>query len=113
MTPSPARRSRKRIALLAVGGLLAVYVLSYAILSANGGYVQTQSGRVRYGFGFAVSDIEQWQPRWAWCQPFRRIDGNQTLRGNWSGYAYAPLILLDQKLVHPTRVMIDAEPNQP
>lgn len=113
MTTSPMRRSPKRIALLVAGVLLATYVLSYVLLSVCGGYLLTQSGRVRYGFGFAVSDIEQWQPRWAWCQRFRRIDGSHTLRGNWLGYAYAPLILLDQKWIHPTRAIVDVEPAQP
>lgn len=85
-------------------GLLAAvsYLGCYAILSSCGGYVRTQSGQVRYDFGLSVTDIDQWQPRFAFCQRFRQIDGSWTIRSNFLGSAFAPLILLDQLFVHKT-----------
>ena len=71
--------------------------------------MDSYSGEVRYGFGLAVSDIQQWQPRFTFCQRFRLSDGSWTLRANFLGYAFVPLILLDQYLVHPTVRLFDAE----
>lgn len=90
-------------------GVLSVYVLVYVVLSMSGGYVFTQSGQVRYDFGLSVSDIQQWQPRFAFCQRFRKLDGSWTLRANYPGYCFAPLILLDQALVHQTVRLIEPE----
>lgn len=43
-------KKRLKIAL----GVLAAYVLVYVVLSLTGGYIFTQSGQVRYGFGLSV-----------------------------------------------------------
>jgi hypothetical protein len=86
-----------------VFGLLSVLVLyvgSYAILSATGGWVVSESGEVR--MILAVSDIFEWQPRYGFCERFRRIGGEYKLRGDYLGYCFAPLILLDQYYVHRT-----------
>ena len=32
------------------------------------------------------SDLQQWQPRFAFCQRFRQVDGSWTLRANFFGY---------------------------
>ncbi len=105
---APLKR-RLKIAL----GVLAAYALVYLVLSLTGGYVLTQSGQVRYGFGLSVSDIRQWQPRFAFCQRFRRADGSWTLRANCLGYVFAPMILLDQTLVHRTVRLFDPETGEP
>ena len=93
-----ALQRRLKIAL----GASAAYVLVYVVLSVSGGYIWTQSGQVRYGHGLSVSDLQQWQPRFAFYQWFRQVDGAWTLRANFLGYVFAPLILLDQSLVHRT-----------
>jgi hypothetical protein len=93
--------------------VVAVYFGSYTILSLCGGYVFTQSGMVRYGFGLSVSDLQQWQPRFAFCQIFRTIDDKRTLRANFLGYLYAPLILCDQAFVHKTVHLFDPETGEP
>lgn len=95
------------------GGVLAADVLVYLVLSLTGGYTFTQSGQVRYGFGLSVSDLQQWQPRFAFCQRFRQVDGSWTLRANFLGYVFAPMILLDQTLVHRTVRLFDPETGEP
>ena len=97
--------SRNKIFLSFVG-IIACYIISYLPFSLNGRYVWTQSGEVRYSFGLSVTDLEQWQPKWARCQVFRDISGRLVLRGNILGYFYTPLILIDQKYIHPTKRII-------
>lgn len=99
---------RRRITAMAM--LLAAYVLIYCGLSTFGSYDFAQSGQVRYsGSGMAVSDLVQWQPRFAFCQWFRGIDGTWRIRANGLGYGFAPLILLDQWYVHRTTRLFDPE----
>jgi hypothetical protein len=93
--------------------IIAVYLGSYVILSLCGGYVLTQSGLLRYGFGLSVSDIQQWQPRFAFCQRFRQVDEHWTLRANFLGYVFAPLILCDQAFVHKTVHLFDTKTGEP
>jgi hypothetical protein len=89
---------------------LAVYFGAYIVLSWRGGYVSTQSGQVRLqDSGWAISDIVQWQPRFAWFQLFREYDGTWTFRGNGLGCVFAPLVLCDQTFVHKTVRLFDAK----
>ena len=104
----PAATSAKRWLKIALSCLL-LYVVCYIILSFGGGYVWTQSGQVRYDFGLSVTDLEQWQPRYTFCQRFRLIDGSWTIRANFLGYVFAPLVLLDQTFVHKTVRLFDPE----
>jgi peptidoglycan/LPS O-acetylase OafA/YrhL len=105
---APLKRSLK-IAL----GVLGAYVLSYGILSLRGGYIFTQSGQLRYGGALSVSDLQQWQPRFTLCQRFRQVDGSWTLRANFLGYVFAPLVLLDQTFIHRTVRLLDPETGEP
>jgi len=97
---------RKRISIVMLSAL-AAYVVSYVILSLCGAYEFGQSGKMRYSFGLSVSDIEQWQPRFVHCRIFQQVDGTTTLQANPLGYVFAPAILLDQKLFHPTKWIFD------
>lgn len=97
----------------ATATVLVLYVAVYAVLSLSGGYVFTQSGQVRYGFGLSVSDLQQWQPRGAFCQRFQTFDGSWILRADFLGYVFAPLVLLDQTLVHKTVRLNDPETGAP
>src|SRR5262245_50291626 len=92
---------------MTIGVLAALYLLAYTGLTCTGGYVFTQSGEVRYAFGWSVSDIQQWQPRFMFCQRFRQIDGSWTIRANTLGYAFTPLVLLDQAFWHKTVRLFD------
>ena len=103
----PARRSLLRRCLRWCGALLIVYVLSYGVLSATGGWVVNESGEHR--IITAVSDQFQWQPRYGSCQRFRSVSGDYTLRADALGYFYAPLILLDQGYIHPTISFLDPD----
>jgi hypothetical protein len=101
------RRKRRliRLAIVAIG--LAAYVGSYAVMSAAGDYQASQSGRLRYVTGPAVTDVYHWQPAMAYWQPFRDIRGNDTSHGNLLGYVYSPLIRLDRKWRHPSVYIFD------
>ena len=93
-----------------VGFLVAavLYVGLYAALSSSGSYVFSQSGRLRYGFGLAVSDQGLWRPCGVRWQRFCDIYGWNSSRGNILGYFYSPLILLDRAVIHPSRDLFDA-----
>ena len=94
-----------RLTLIVVGLLVSVHVLSYGVLSLLGGYGYTQSGELRYESGLSVSDIEMFQPLFARWQPsFRKIDGGCVSRGNVLGRFYSPLIRLDRRFGHRTRL---------
>ena len=92
--------SIRRVAVLTIGLLLLGYVGSYVALSARGGWYWSQTGRVRYTFGFAMTDVVRWHPAWARWEPFRDVHGRDTSRGNLAGYLYSPLIRLDRAWVH-------------
>ena len=106
-------RAPIKLRLKIVLGILILYAAVYTVLSLSGGYVFTQSGLVRYGFGLSVSDLQQWQPRFAFCQRFRQVDEHWTLRANFLGYVFAPLILCDQAFVHKTVHLFDPKTGEP
>ncbi len=99
------RRKRRQVFLTLVVAAL-IYIGSYCCLSACGGYHFGQSGRVRYGFGLAVSDIVIWQPEFLRWQRVSDTRGEGATRGNILGYAYCPLIAIDRWLIHPTRAAL-------
>ena len=90
--------------------MLLTYIGSYVALSAAGGYRASQSGRLRYSFGFSVTDVYHWQPAVGRWEPFRDISGRDTTRGDPLGYFYSPLIRLDRKWRHPSRYVFDGSP---
>ncbi len=79
---------------------MVAYVGSYVVMSAFGGWHASQSGKLRYDFGFSVTDVVRWQPAGAWWEPFRDVAGKDTSRGNVTGYLYSPLIRLDRRWIH-------------
>lgn len=89
---------------------LALYVGVYVVLSANGRYGIASSGRLRYGGGLSVSDLQVWQPRFCRCHGRTRIDGSWTLDANLPGAVFGPLILMDRSFVHPTVNLVDQRP---
>lgn len=89
---------------------LLLYVSVYIVLSSSGGYIRTQSGAIRWAHTtLPVIDIEQWQPRCAFWQTFKKRDGTIKVRANLLGYFYAPLVSLDQKFLHPTRRLLSLD----
>ncbi len=110
ITIEKAQRSRplRRYLFAVVAGLL-FYIGSYSCLSLSGQYAWSQSGRVRYAFTLSVSDISIWQPKFLYWQRFINVKGEKTTRGNFVGYVYCPLIMLDRWWVHPTERLIARE----
>ncbi|MGA2071426.1 MAG: hypothetical protein ABSG97_08745 [Sedimentisphaerales bacterium] len=105
----------KRTRLLVCMGILVVFIYfgSYCILSATGRYIWTQSGEGRYATGLSVMDLKQWQPKFAFWQIFRTIDGKHTVRANLLGLVYSPLIFIDQQFVHPTTRLFQKNTDTP
>jgi hypothetical protein len=90
---------------IVIAALLVLYFGSYAILSATGGFVFTQSGKIR--LGISLDDQWIWMPRYGWAQPYQWPDGRNTVRvGGIAGWLYLPLILVDQAWAHPTQRFI-------
>ena len=103
------RRLSKRLrVVLVLAALLVVYVGSYVVLSARGDWYWSQTGKLRYDFGFAVSDVERWFPARAHWEPFRDIHGDDTSRGDLPGYLFSPLIRIDRAWIHPDRQVFPA-----
>jgi hypothetical protein len=94
----------------AVAGLLVFsYVASYVPLSCAGQHCLMQSGELRWAGGLSVSDIVVWEPagcRYQWF--FVSISGERVSRGSFLGYLYAPFILLDRALFHPSTRLLDS-----
>ena len=89
--------------------LIAAYVGSYFVLSMRGEWRWSQTGRLRYTFGLAVSDVERWFPAGVYWEPFRDIEGVDTSRGDLLGYFYSPLVRADRAYVHPDRGVFATE----
>jgi len=79
-----------------------LYLGTYCINSSYGEYVWSQSGELRYNFGFSITDIVIWKPKWAYAEIFRDINGKYGPRTDLLGAFYLPLILTDQKYFHKT-----------
>ena len=76
----------------------------YCGLSAAGSYKIDFSGRVRYAdSGLALLDAEYWQPKGCYFRIYRDVAGETDVSGNPPGWLFAPLILLDRWLVHPSQ----------
>lgn len=84
-----------------------VYVSSYVPLSMTGGWVVSESGRIR--ITLAMADIFEWQPRYGMFHRMRTYGGGHLVRADFLGWFYSPLILIDQKWIHPTIAFIDSE----
>src|SRR5438045_1903486 len=103
------QRGRTKTKIATITNLLSILILmtgycgSYIALSAHGGWYFSQTGKLRYDFGFAISDVERWFRAWAQWEPFRDVYGNDNSRGNVQGYLYSPLIRIDRAWVHPDR----------
>ena len=97
------KRSKRRRRTVWISALLIVYVASYAVMSALGGWHWSQTGKLRYGFGFPVTDVIRWKPAGLTWEPFRNVAGDDTSRGNPQGYLYSPLIRIDRAWFHPDR----------
>jgi hypothetical protein len=88
----PARRKTtklRRIGFFSVILLLS-YLGSYLALAANGGWYWSQTGKLRYSFGFSVTDVERWFPAWAHWEPFCDIHGEEISRGDLQGFFVRP-----------------------
>ncbi len=98
------KMNRKRIG-IGVAVALVLYIASYVFLSAAGGYVFTQSGKIR--LGISLDDQWIWMPRYGWAQPYQWPDGRNTVRvSGVAGWLYLPLIIVDQAWIHPTQRFI-------
>lgn len=91
---------------------LVFYIGSYLVLSFLGSYYPAKSGNHRLDMGWSFFDIEVWHPKIGYAQLYRKIDGSLTIHADWVGVFYCPLILLDQKFVHRTRMLDSIESNK-
>ena len=90
--------------------LLFLYVVSYLCLTLRGAWYFTQSGELRYKWGFAVSDLAEWRPQGLWWQAnYKFFDGTEGSRGNTLGYLYSPLIALDRTVWHKTKRILSED----
>jgi hypothetical protein len=99
MAARPVKR-RRLIAAIAAGVATLFYLGSYTIMSARGEWTYSQTGKIRYNFGWAMSDVIRWDPAVAHWEPFRDVYGKDGSRGTLMGYLYSPLIRLDRRFVH-------------
>lgn len=86
--------------------LAAIYLLGFIPLWLGGGYVLTESGKVRQFLGIATGiaapDIADWQPLFGHCQPeYHWPTDEVSPRCNALGWAYYPLWILVRK-GHPS-----------
>ena len=100
--------------LLTLFAVLLLYVGSYCCLSANGEYYFSQSDRFHGQiYGMAVGDINIWHPKFLYWETFTTVLGERTTRGNFLGYVYCPMIMLDRWLVHSTEPNTDPATRPP
>ena len=102
---------RKRI-VRAATILFGLYVLCFFPLWLGGGYILTESGRVRQLFGIptgiAAPDIADWQPLIGHCQPEYNWPGGRTSpRCDTIGWAYYPFWTQVRKSHPPIQLLTD------
>lgn len=52
-------------------------------------------------------DTETWFPAIGYFDGYLAIDGKRATRGDWIGYAFAPLIRIELAYVHPSHRVLD------
>jgi hypothetical protein len=103
-----------RKTLRALLSVTATYLVIYAAASVSGAYQPSISGTLRYPEGMAVMDCHKWQPRFLVFELYQDIEGTLRMRKhNFLGLLFAPLILLDRSLVHPTIAVFDTQASSP
>jgi hypothetical protein len=102
MAVRPFKR-RRWLAIIACALTVLLYLGSYIAMSARGEWIYSQTGKYRYSFGWAMSDVIRWDPAAAHWEPFRDIYGKDVSRGTPLGYLYSPLIRLDRRFIHPDK----------
>ena len=100
----PAFHQRKSFRTAVV---LALYIGSYSILSANGEYRWRPSGKHRYGFGMAMSDLSLWSPAGMHWERRKSVSGEYIIDADPLGWFYLPLIAADRRWIHPTTSVFD------
>ena len=103
------RRLTERRILGLLVAVIVLYVGSYTVLSWNGGWHWSQTGMMRYDFGFATTDVVRWRPARAYWEPFKDVSGEWTTRANLLGHFYSPLIRLDRHWFHPDQSIQELE----
>ena len=106
-----AEKKKRTCRRLLIGGLclMLIYVLTYCVLSAKGSYYWRQSGKLRYNFGFSVTDMIEWDPYGTVFHRQKGIDGHYFTRTNDPGYLFAPLIYVDRAVFHKTQMLFSDE----
>lgn len=85
--------------------LFLVYLVSYWTLSLNGSYVLPKSDTS----DSIVFYAHQWQPIFIiWHKVYNRIEDKTVTKANFLGYFYSPLLILDQNLIHKSKVTTES-----
>jgi hypothetical protein len=104
-----SRVQKRLIATLVIAACAVItYIGLYIFLTFLGDYRASQTGMLRYGGAFAVTDVYHWQPRFMWWEPFRNIRGEDTTRANALGYFYSPLIRLERYWFRPSKFIFES-----
>lgn len=87
------------------------YLLGFLVLWLGGGYILTESGRVRafagVPTGIAAPDVAQWQPLIGhFQQTYQWPTGHASPRCDFIGWAYFPLLSVVASR-HPTVTLLD------
>jgi hypothetical protein len=91
---------------------LIIYLLGFVVLWIGGGYILTESGKVRVfmgmGTGIAAPDVAEWQPLFGHCQPsYTWAGGSESSRCDFLGNLYFPLISAVQSYHEPIQMLDD------
>lgn len=96
-------RPRKRLFLISISGLIALYTATFIGNALSGGYLLMPSGNFRPLVGLAQPDTWVWQPKYGIFHLYRNALGERDVIADGIGRFYAPLILLTQSLLKPSK----------
>ena len=90
---------------IAAATIVGIYIISYCVNSALGGFWMkpVADGKDKYASGLSIPTAVIWQPRIGYATPFQK-DG--------LGFFYLPLIACDRTWIHPTKYLSDPKDEQ-
>jgi hypothetical protein len=97
-----ARRAFHQRKSFPIAAVLAVYLVSYSILSANGQYRARPSGEHRFAFGLAMTDLSLWCPAGMSWERRKSDSGEYIVDADQVGWLFLPLIAADRQWIHRT-----------